>query len=111
MVCSGDSFLRQACSRLRLGYEQGAYSQVLVMPSFTNNPAFSRIANDAAYKGWSVSTLGLGGWVGALINGYCCDKFSRRWTLFAGGALCLVATALTTGARNPAYMVSLSIDN
>lgn len=39
----------------RKGYEQGAYSQVLVMAAFTHNPKFARIANDASYKGWSVS--------------------------------------------------------
>ncbi|KAF7298442.1 Hexose transport-related protein [Mycena kentingensis (nom. inval.)] len=37
------------------GYEQGAYSQVLVMDAFVNDPRFSRIANDASFKGWSVS--------------------------------------------------------
>jgi len=42
-----------------VGYEQGAYSQVLVMPSFTDDPKFSRIANDASYKGWSVSCVRL----------------------------------------------------
>ncbi|TFL05164.1 hexose transport-related protein [Pterulicium gracile] len=86
------------------GYEQGAYSQVLVMPSFTNNPHFARIASDASYKGWSVSTLPLGGWVGALANGYCCDRFSRRWAIFSGGVVCLVGTGLTAGAQNAAYM-------
>lgn len=43
------------------------------MPSFTNDPAFAHIANSSSYKGWSVSLLGVGGWVGALING--CELF------------------------------------
>ncbi|KAJ6620368.1 general substrate transporter [Mycena sp. CBHHK59/15] len=87
------------------GYEQGAYSQVLVMDAFANDPRFSRIANDPSYKGWSVSTLGLGGWAGALSNGYLCDTISRRWTLFVGALICLLGTALTTGAQNAAWMI------
>ncbi|KAJ7611668.1 hexose transport-related protein [Roridomyces roridus] len=86
------------------GYEQGAYSQVLVMDAFTSDPRFARIANDASYKGWSVSTLALGGWIGALSNGYFCDVLSRRWTLFLGSIICLLGTGLTTGARNAAMM-------
>ncbi|KAK7470101.1 hypothetical protein VKT23_001542 [Stygiomarasmius scandens] len=86
------------------GYEQGAYSQVLVMPSFTDDPKFSRIANDASYKGWSVSTLGLGGWAGALSNGYLCDIISRRWTLLLGALICCLGTGLTAGAQGAAWM-------
>jgi predicted MFS family arabinose efflux permease len=55
--------------------------------------------------GWTVSTLGLGGWFGALVNGYLCDRFSRRWTLFVAGLVCLLGTGLTTGAQSTAYMV------
>ncbi|CAK5279221.1 unnamed protein product [Mycena citricolor] len=87
------------------GYEQGAYSQVLVMDAFTSNPKFARIAHDSSFKGWSVSTLGLGGWAGALSNGYLCDRLSRRWTLLVGAFICLLGTALTTGAQNVAWMV------
>ncbi|KAJ7771461.1 hexose transport-related protein [Mycena metata] len=86
------------------GYEQGAYSQVLVMDAFVSNPKFSRIANDSSFKGWSVSTLGLGGWAGALSNGYLCDTISRRWTLLVGALICCLGTALTTGAQNAAWM-------
>ncbi|KAJ6500694.1 hexose transport-related protein [Mycena sanguinolenta] len=86
------------------GYEQGAYSQVLVMDAFVSNPKFSRIANDSSFKGWSVSTLGLGGWAGALANGYLCDTISRRWTLLVGSIICLLGTGLTTGAQNSAFM-------
>ncbi|KAK1229268.1 hypothetical protein PQX77_007690 [Marasmius sp. AFHP31] len=86
------------------GYEQGAYSQVLVMPAFTGDHRFARIGGDASYKGWSVSTLGIGGWFGALINGYLCDVISRRWTLLTGALICCLGTALTAGAQNSAYM-------
>ncbi|KAF5371317.1 hypothetical protein D9758_004206 [Tetrapyrgos nigripes] len=86
------------------GYEQGSYSQVLVMPSFTNDPKFARIAHDSSYKGWSVSTLGAGGWAGALSNGYLCDIISRRWTLLLGALICCLGTGLTAGAQNAAMM-------
>ncbi|KAJ7584029.1 hexose transport-related protein [Mycena floridula] len=86
------------------GYEQGAYSQVLVMSAFTNDPRFSRIAHDSSFKGWSVSILGLGGWAGALSNGYLCDIISRRWTLLLGALICLLGTALTTGAQGASWM-------
>ncbi|KAJ7758265.1 general substrate transporter [Mycena metata] len=85
------------------GYEQGACSQVLVMDAFVSNPKFSRIANDSSFKGWSVLTLSLGGWAGALSNGYLCDTISRRWTL-VGPLICCLGTALTTGAQNAAWM-------
>jgi hypothetical protein len=40
---------------LNYGYEQGAYSQCLVMPAFIRMPAFARIINDSSYKGWTVA--------------------------------------------------------
>lgn len=48
--------------------------------------------------------LGLGGWVGALINGYCCDRFSRRWSIFGGAIVCIVGTILTAAAVNSAMI-------
>ncbi|CAK5279203.1 unnamed protein product [Mycena citricolor] len=81
------------------GYEQGAYSQVLVMDAFTSNPKFARIAHDSSFKGWSVSTLGLGGWAGALSNTVSPVDSARRRVYM------LLGTALTTGAQNVAWMV------
>ncbi|KAL0577254.1 hypothetical protein V5O48_004742 [Marasmius crinis-equi] len=74
------------------------------MPAFTGDSRFARIARDADYKGWSVSTLGAGGWFGALINGYLCDLISRRWTLLVGALICCLGTGLTAGAQGPAWM-------
>lgn len=51
-------------------------------------------------------TLGLGGWFGALINGYLCDMISRRWTLLVGALICCLGTGLTAGAQGPEWMVS-----
>ncbi|KAL1406129.1 hypothetical protein Q8F55_007812 [Vanrija albida] len=89
-----------ALGGLNYGYEQGAYGQCLVMPSFKAHGAFDRIIHDSGYKGWTVAILGLGGWVGALINGYCCDRFSRRWSILGGAIVCLVGAILTAAAEN-----------
>lgn len=62
------------------------------MPSFTRDPAYFRIDNDAAFKGWTVSTLGVGGWFGALLNGYLCDFLSRRWAMAFNSVVCLAGT-------------------
>jgi len=70
------------------------------MPSFLAVKAFDRINTDASFKGWTVAILGLGGWVGSLINGYCCDRFSRRWSIFGGALVCLIGTILTAAAVN-----------
>ena len=76
------------------------------MPSFTDDPRFSRIANDASYKGWTVSTLPLGGWLGALINGYLLGKAGRRWAICGASAVCLLGAILTTAAMAPSYIFS-----
>lgn len=34
--------------------------------------------------------FGFGGWVGVFINGYCCDRFFRRWSIFGGVIVCIV---------------------
>jgi MFS family permease len=79
-------------------------AQVLVMPSFTNDPHFSKIAQDPSFKGWTVSVLPLGGWLGALINGYVLGKVGRRWAIFAASAVCLLGDILTTIAMAPSYL-------
>ncbi|BEJ00544.1 hypothetical protein CcaverHIS631_0504010 [Cutaneotrichosporon cavernicola] len=83
------------------GYQQGAYGQCMVMPSFKHVAAFGRIIDDAAYKGWTVAVLALGGWIGSLINGYCCDRFSRRWSILGGALISLMGAIITTAAMNP----------
>lgn len=85
---------------LNYGYEQGAYGQCLVMAAFYNFPAFSRIIHDNNFQGISVAILGLGGWFGSLINGYCVDRFSRRWCMLGGAFVCMVGGILTAAAMN-----------
>lgn len=71
------------------------------MPAFKAVPAFDRIINDAGYKGWTVAVLALGGWCGSLLNGYFCERFSRRWSMCGSGWICLLGAALTAAAINP----------
>lgn len=85
---------------LNYGYEQGAYGQCLVMAAFTSIPAFEKIINDSNFKGISVAILGLGGWVGSLINGYCVDRFSRRWCMLGGAFICMIGGIITAAAYN-----------
>lgn len=44
--------------------------------------------------------LALGGWVGSLLNGYCCDRFSRRWSILGGALFCVLGAILTTASVN-----------
>ena len=40
--------------------------------------------NDSGTKGWLVSILELGAWVGVLMTGYLADKLSRKYTIVLG---------------------------
>lgn len=44
-----------ALGGMNYGYEQGAYGQCMVMPSFKSVPEFDRIINDSGFKGWTVA--------------------------------------------------------
>lgn len=39
---------------------------------------------DPGTKGWLVSILELGAWVGVLSTGYLADKLSRKYTIMLG---------------------------
>ncbi|KAI7152230.1 putative MFS monosaccharide transporter [Hortaea werneckii] len=73
------------------GYDQGAISSVLVMPSFVS---------DATLQGWMVSVLTLGAMFGALINGPICDRFSRRSSLLYATIVFNVGSILQAAAYN-----------
>lgn len=50
--------------------------------------------NNSGTKGWLVSILELGAWVGVLLTGYLADKLSRKYTIVLGKSLTLVLLAL-----------------
>ncbi|KAI0685327.1 general substrate transporter [Cytidiella melzeri] len=69
---------------LLYGYNQGVFSGVLGMYSFDNRMASA--VNNSGTKGWLVSILELGAWVGVLFTGYLADKLSRKYTILLGQA-------------------------
>ncbi|RMY35803.1 hypothetical protein D0866_04357 [Hortaea werneckii] len=80
------------------GYDQGAISSVLVMPSFER--IFPLLSSDATLQGWMVSVLTLGAMFGALINGPICDRFSRRWSLLYATIVFNIGSILQAAAYN-----------
>lgn len=40
--------------------------------------------DNSGTKGWLVSILELGAWVGVLFTGYLADKLSRKYTIILG---------------------------
>jgi MFS family permease len=73
--------------------DQGVVSVILVMPRFLTR--FSEIdekvtSNAGFYKGLTTAMLELGGVVGALVNSWVADKFSRRRAMQVGVAVFVV---------------------
>lgn len=59
---------------------------------------------DAGIKGWFVSTLLLGAWLGSLISGPICDRLGRRRTIMYQVIVFLVGSALQTGATKEVHL-------
>jgi MFS family permease len=58
------------------------FLQLFSMHSFDQRMA-SAVDNPMT-KGWLVSILELGAWVGVLCTGYLADKLSRKYTIVLG---------------------------
>ncbi|EIW83360.1 D-xylose-proton symporter [Coniophora puteana RWD-64-598 SS2] len=84
------------------GYDQGVVGNVLAIQSF--GAAFPEIYTDANLKGWFVSTLLLGAWLGSLINGPICDRIGRRRNIMVNVIIFLLGSSLQTGATAPSYL-------
>ncbi|KAF2027452.1 D-xylose-proton symporter [Setomelanomma holmii] len=80
------------------GYDQGVMSGVLTMESFAAK--FPRIAVDANFKRWFVSTLLLAAWFGSLVNGPVADRFGRRGGILIAVVVFTLESALQAGAVN-----------
>lgn len=61
------------------GTDQGVLSNLLTGQNFGSK--FPNVYSDPVLKGWVVSVLQLGAWLGALINGPLADKISRKYSL------------------------------
>jgi sugar porter (SP) family MFS transporter len=84
---------------LLYGYNQGVFSGVLSMYSFDNRMA-SAVSNPGT-KGWLVSILELGAWVGVLSTGYLADKLSRKYTIMLAVCIFCVGVVVQTAAFQP----------
>ena len=61
------------------GTDQGVLSNLLTGENFGAH--FPDVYSDPVLKGWVVSVLQLGAWLGALINGPLANKISRKYSL------------------------------
>jgi MFS family permease len=61
------------------GTDQGVLSNLLTGENF--GATFPNIYTDPVLKGWVVSVLQLGAWLGALINGPLANKISRKYSM------------------------------
>lgn len=84
------------------GYDQGVVSNILVLESF--GAAFPHIYMNAGLKGWYVSTLLLGAWIGSLLNGPICDMIGRKRSIMYSVVIFLLGSALQTGAQSQGYL-------
>jgi len=84
---------------LLYGYNQGVFSGVLAMTSFTNRMASA--VDHSGTKGWLVAILELGAWFGVLVSGYFADKFSRKYTIVLAVVIFVVGVIVQTAAKSP----------
>lgn len=82
--------------------DQGVVGNVIVLQRFGAD--FPRVYSDASIKGWCVSTLLLGAWLGSLISGPLCDRFGRKRLIMYQVLVFLVGSAIQTGAMNEGYL-------
>lgn len=61
------------------GTDQGVLSNLLTGENFGAH--FPKVYSDAVLKGWVVSVLQLGAWLGALLNGPLANKISRKYSI------------------------------
>lgn len=84
------------------GYDQGVVGNVLALQRFGAD--FPRVYMSASIKGWFVSTLLLGAWLGSLISGPVCDRLGRKRLIMYNTVLFLLGSALQTGAVSEGYL-------
>lgn len=61
------------------GTDQGILSNLLTGQNFGSK--FPNVYSDPVLKGWVVSVLQLGAWLGALVNGPLANAISRKYSL------------------------------
>jgi len=84
------------------GYDQGVMSNLLTTENF--GAQFPRIYSDADIKGWVVSILQLGAFLGALFNGPFAQRFSRKYSMMTAVCIFIVGSILQAAAKNEAMI-------
>ncbi|KAL3425564.1 D-xylose-proton symporter (hexose transporter) [Phlyctema vagabunda] len=86
------------------GTDQGVLSNLLTGENFASK--FPDVYTNPVLKGWVVSCLQLGAWLGALINGPLADWISRKYSLMvaAFNQLFTLGSALCGAAQNIVYL-------
>lgn len=87
---------------LLFGYDQGVVSGLLEMENFQYH--FPRIAQDADYKGWFVSTFLLSAWLGSLINSPIADNLGRKRSIIVACVIFCIGCTFQTAAINDAMI-------
>jgi MFS family permease len=84
------------------GTDQGILSNILTGENF--GAKFPGVYTDPVLKGWVVSVLQLGAWLGALINGPLANKISRKYSITVAAFLFALGSALCGGAQSVTYL-------
>ncbi|KAN0093180.1 General substrate transporter [Tylopilus felleus] len=84
---------------LLYGYNQGVFSGILAMKSFTTRMASA--VDNTGTKGWLVAILELGAWFGVLCTGTIADKLSRKYTIVLAVVVFCIGVIVQTAAFQP----------
>ncbi|CAL5866708.1 uncharacterized protein PFLUO_LOCUS918 [Penicillium psychrofluorescens] len=85
------------------GYNQGMFSQILTMHSFSDaTQQFA--ANTGIKQGLLTSILELGAWVGTLFNGYLADALGRRLTVVVAATVFCIGVIVQACTQNAGYV-------
>ena len=75
--------------------DQGVISGVQEMADFQQ-----RFPLNATQKGFMVSILELGAWLGSLVIGYCADRIGRKHSIILSTLVFLLGSSLQGGAQD-----------
>ncbi|KAK3680539.1 hypothetical protein LTR37_021191 [Vermiconidia calcicola] len=88
---------------LLYGYNQGVFSGVLVMDSFSDH--MGDYVQNQTKKGWLTAILELGAWLGRLYSGFLAEIISRKYAILVNTIIFIVGvviqcTAVTSAGQN-----------
>ncbi|KAK3719561.1 hypothetical protein LTR37_004419 [Vermiconidia calcicola] len=88
---------------LLYGYNQGVFSGVLVMNSFSDH--MGDYVQNQTKKGWLTAILELGAWLGTLYSGFLAEIISRKYAILVNTIIFIIGvviqcTAVTSAGHN-----------